>query len=94
MEGLGGDLSEIDAIIDSTSRGWRVERMPGVDRALLRMAVHELMAEPDVPAAAIISEAVELAAEYSTEASSRFVNGVLAKVAESYRVDEEVQRHR
>jgi N utilization substance protein B len=90
LEGLSGDLGELDAVIDETSLGWRIDRMPAIDRALLRMAVHELIAQPDVPAAAIISEAVDLAAEYSTDASSRFVNGVLAKVAERFRVGEEV----
>lgn len=88
IDGLGGDLSAIDALIESTSHSWRVDRMPAVDRALLRMAVHELTADPDIPAAAVISEAVELASEYSTDASSRFVNGVLSKVAEQQRPDE------
>lgn len=91
VEGLGGDLSEIDAVIEQTSTAWRLARMPAIDRALLRLAVHELMEQPDIPAAAIISEAVELAAEYSTEASSRFVNGVLAAVSQRYRVGEPVQ---
>ena len=55
--------------------------MPVVDRALLRMATYELLARPDVPTGAVISEAVELATEYSTEESGRFVNGVLATIA-------------
>ncbi len=90
LEGLGGDLTELDAIIEETSHGWSVDRMPAVDRALLRMAVHELVSNAETPAGAIISEAVELAGEYSTEASSRFVNGLLAKVAERFRPDERV----
>ncbi len=61
--------------------GWSVHRMPVVDRALLRMATYELLARPDVPTGAVISEAVELATEYSTEESGRFVNGVLATIA-------------
>ena len=55
--------------------------MPVVDRALLRMATYELLARPDVPTGAVISEAVELATQYSTEESGRFVNGVLATIA-------------
>lgn len=55
--------------------------MPAVDRAVLRMGAFELAHRPDVPTAAAISEAVELAKTYSTEESGRFVNGVLAAVA-------------
>jgi N utilization substance protein B len=90
LDGLDGDLSEIDAVIEETSHTWRLDRMPAVDRALLRLGVHELLHRRDVPASAVITEAVELAAEYSTDASGRFVNGVLAKVAKAARPDESV----
>ncbi len=59
--------------------------MPALDRALLRMGVYELLHRPDVPTGAVISEAVELAQRFSTEESSRFVNGMLARIAESTR---------
>ena len=88
IEGLGDDVARIDALIEDTSHGWRVDRMPAVDRALLRMAVHELIDRPDVPVAAVINEAVEMAAEYSTESSSRFINGVLSTLAREHRPDE------
>jgi N utilization substance protein B len=58
-----------------------MDRMPVVDRALLRMATYELLARPDVPTGVVISEAVELATEYSTDESGRFVNGVLGTIA-------------
>ncbi len=73
---------ELDAAIGSVSTRWRVERMPPVDRNVLRLALYELRNEPDVPTAVIISEAVELAKEYSTERSGAFVNGILGKLAE------------
>ncbi|MDG6938571.1 MAG: transcription antitermination protein NusB, partial [Nitrososphaerota archaeon] len=61
--------------------GWALERMPAVDRSLLRLATFELLGRPDTPTGVVISEAVELAKEYSTEESGRFVNGVLAALA-------------
>ena len=59
--------------------------MPAVDRWILRIGTYELLAEPDVPVAVVIDEAVELAKQYSTEDSGRFVNGVLAAIADSVR---------
>jgi N utilization substance protein B len=59
--------------------------MPVVDRTVLRLAIYELLDRPDIPTAAVLSEAVELAKEYSTEDSGRFVNGVLASVASEVR---------
>ncbi len=57
--------------------------MPAVDRALLRIAVWELLWNPEVPPAVAIAEAVDQAAEYSTEDSAKFVNGILARIADS-----------
>jgi N utilization substance protein B len=86
--GVGDELDDLDELIARTSHHWSVKRMPAVDRALLRMATYELRSRPDIPAGAIISEAVEMASEYSTDASSRFVNGVLARLAGELRPDE------
>jgi N utilization substance protein B len=72
---------EIDALIGGAAIGWDLERMAVVDRNVLRLAVAELLACPDVPTAVILNEAVELASAYSTDDSGRFVNGVLATVA-------------
>ncbi|HET9070860.1 MAG TPA: transcription antitermination protein NusB, partial [Acidimicrobiales bacterium] len=66
---------------------WSVDRMPAVDRSLLRLATFELLGRPDTPTGVVISEAVDLAKEYSTEESGRFVNGVLAAVAAEVRSD-------
>jgi len=87
---LGSGVPDIDARIEDASHHWKLARMPAVDRALLRMATFELAERPDIPPGAIISEAVELAAEYSTEASSKFVNGVLARLAAELRPNEDI----
>ncbi len=79
--GTLGHLEELDAAINDVSDHWRVDRMPAVDRALLRLAVYELQFEPQTPVAVILSESVRIAKEYSTQASGRFVNGVLATLA-------------
>jgi N utilization substance protein B len=79
--GVETNRAEIDELIAGHAIGWTVDRMPVVDRALLRMATFELMARPDVPTGVVISEAVELATQYSTDESGRFVNGMLATIA-------------
>ena len=72
---------DIDARIDRLSQGWTLERMPLVDRNLLRMAVAELLFLGDIPVGATIDEAVDLAKEYGTADSGKFVNGILGTVA-------------
>jgi len=77
-------VDEIDAALNAQATDWRVERMPAVDRAILRLAVYELRFT-DTPVGVILSEAVELANRYSTTQSGRFINGVLAQIAEQPR---------
>ena len=79
--GVGEHGAPIDGLIRRYARGWKLERMPAIDRAVLRVAIYELLFEPGVPTAAVVSEAVELASEYSTDESGRFVNGLLARIA-------------
>ena len=77
---VGGVVShrdEIDALIRGQAVNWRLERMPVVDRTVLRIAVYELLREPDVPQVVIVDEAIELAKRYGSEQSGAFVNGVL-----------------
>ncbi|HZD67196.1 MAG TPA: transcription antitermination factor NusB, partial [Acidimicrobiales bacterium] len=81
VRGVGEQRDRLDAAIAQRAIGWGLERMPVVDRNLLRLAVYELFCHADIPVAVIISEAVELAKQYSTEESGRFVNGALAGVA-------------
>lgn len=83
--GVSGAQASIDALIEEFSTGWSVHRMPVLDRAILRLAVWELMARPDVPTAVVLDEAVELAKDYSTERSPAFINGVLDAIAANVR---------
>lgn len=80
VEGVAANRARVDEILARYAEGWTVERMPGVDRAVLRLGVYELLWRPDVPEAVAIDEAVELAKTLSTDESPRFVNGVLARV--------------
>lgn len=73
---------EIDGRIATASTTWRLERMPPVDRCVLRLATYELFWERDTPVAVVLNEAVRLAKTFSTEKSGAFVNGVLAAIAE------------
>ena len=85
VSGVGEHLDELDKWIASYAKDWTIDRMPALDRALLRMGVFELLHRPDVPTGAVISEAAELAQRFSTDESSRFVNGMLARIAETVR---------
>ena len=86
--GVQTRIDEIDPLISAYSIDWALDRMPVVDRTVLRMAIWELLARTEVPIGVVISEAVELAKRYSTDESGRFVNGVLASVAAKLRPDE------
>lgn len=79
--GVDDHRDEIDTLVAHYAKGWALDRMPAVDRALLRLATYELLHHPDLPVAVVISEAVELASQFSTDDSSRFVNGVLSAIA-------------
>jgi N utilization substance protein B len=85
VRGVEAHGDDIDRLLAEYSEHWAVERMPAVDRAVLRLGCFELAHEPDVPTAVVISEAVDLAKQYSTKDSGRFVNGLLAKIAEQVR---------
>jgi transcription antitermination protein NusB len=81
VNGVVEHQGEIDALITAHATGWDLARMPGVDRAILRIAVFEVTNSADVPTAVAISEAVRMAEELSTEQSAGFINGVLGAVA-------------
>ena len=85
VSGIDRNREQVDGYIRRFAKGWALERMPAIDRALLRIAVYELLHRPDVPTGAILSEAVELAGRYSTDDSGRFVNGVLGQIAKEVR---------
>ena len=81
VERAAESRQDADRRIAGASVGWPLERMAVVDRLVLRLAVAELLDPEGPPAAVVIDEAVELAKEYSTEESGRFVNGILATVS-------------
>jgi transcription antitermination protein NusB len=85
--GVERRAEEVDRLVARHATGWAVERMPMVDRCVLRMAAYELLGELDVPVAVVLDEAVELAKTYSTEDSGRYVNGVLSAVATEVRTN-------
>lgn len=82
VEGVVGRWGEINDLLTTYSHGWTVDRMPGVDRAVLRIGAWEILWNDDVPDGVAISEAVELARSLSTDDSPAFVNGLLARIAE------------
>lgn len=85
LRGIEASRSKLDELIARLAQGWTLDRMPTMDRLVLEIAVFELRERPDVPTAVILNEAVELANQYSTDDSGRFVNGVLAAAATEVR---------
>ncbi len=81
VSGIHEQRAKVDERIAAASENWRLERMTPVDRNLLRIASYELEFVEDVPRAVAIDEAVELAKRFGTEESSKFINGVLEKIA-------------
>jgi N utilization substance protein B len=83
VEGVIVNRHHIDTLLTAYAEAWSLERMPLVDRTVLRLAAFEILFCPDIPDAVAIDEAVELAKQLSTEESPAFVNGVLAKLLSS-----------
>lgn len=81
VTGVWDERDDLDAAIGAASKGWKVSRMPPVDRNILRMALWELRHHERTPVPVVISEAVRLAKRFSTERSGGFVNGVLSNLA-------------
>jgi N utilization substance protein B len=81
VQGVIDQHEQIDDLLETYSQGWALDRMPNLDRAILRVAVWEILHNPDVPNAVAVNEAVELAKELSTDDSGAFVNGLLSKIA-------------
>ncbi len=85
VRGVGDHRDELDALLGTYSERWAVDRMPAVDRALLRIGSYELRWEQELPVGVVIDEAVELAQQYSTADSARFVHALLARIADQVR---------
>lgn len=75
------NIDRIDEVISTYSQDWPLERMPAVDRAIVRVAIAELLWMPEVDSGVAVSEAVEIAATLSTPESGKFINGVLGQIA-------------
>ena len=88
VEGVEDHRAELDALIEGHARNWSLDRMPAIDRNVLRLALYELKDRPDVPVPVVIDEAVELAKRFSTDDSGRFVNGMLSAIAPKLRPSE------
>ncbi len=81
VEGVIKHKDEIDAYLEAYSQGWTLDRMPTLDRAIMRVATWEIVFNDDVPDSVAVNEAVEIAKEYSTDDSPAFINGLLNKIA-------------
>ena len=80
VEGVVSNRDRIDELLTTYSQGWSLDRMPAVDRAILRLGTFELLWRDDVPDAVVIDQAVELARSLSTDDSPAFVNGLLGRL--------------
>ncbi len=85
VEGVATHAEELDGLIRGYADRWTLERMPVVDRNLLRIGMYEILHEPTIPAGATVNDLVELAKILSTEDSGRFVNGLLSRAAREHR---------
>ena len=92
VAGIGDRLATIDEMITALARGWTLDRMPVIDRNILRLGMYELH-HTTVPSAVVIDEAVRLAKELSTDDSGRYVNGILARAARELETSGRAEPH-
>lgn len=81
INGIKENQAQIDSLISDSLSNWTIDRIPRVDKNILRVAVYELLFQKDVPVNVVISEAVKLAEDLSTDDSASFVNGTLANIS-------------
>jgi len=81
IKGIKENQLQIDSLISDSLTNWTIDRIPRVDKNILRVAVYELLFQKDVPVNVVISEAVKLAEDLSTDDSASFVNGTLANIS-------------
>lgn len=89
VEGVQKHQADIDELLIRYADRWAIDRMPMIDRAILRIALYELLWHEGIPVAVAIDEAVELAKDLSTDDSSRFVNGLLGRIVDQQGVQQE-----
>jgi transcription antitermination protein NusB len=80
LAGVKKEREQIDGHIERAAENWRLDRITYVDKAVMRLAVYEMLYSPDVPPKVAIDEALELAKKYGSEGSREFINGVLDKI--------------
>lgn len=80
FNGVCDKTEDIDAMISTYAKNWQIDRMPCVDRNIIRIAVYEFMCMPNTPVKVVINEAVEISKRYSSAVSAKFVNGILDKI--------------
>ncbi|HET9858144.1 MAG TPA: transcription antitermination factor NusB [Nocardioidaceae bacterium] len=80
VRGVAGNIGRIDELLTTYSQGWTIDRMPAVDRNVLRLGVFEVLYVEDVPDAVAVSEAMSLVRDLSTDESPAFVNGILGNI--------------
>jgi len=85
FEGAANDITSLDAIIVKHTDNWRFERLAAIDRAILRLAIHEMNGK-DTPPKVVLNEAVDMAKKFSSEESGSFVNGILDAVHKSLKI--------
>ena len=77
IKGIKNNIEEIDSFIERYSQGWKIKRIANIDLAILRISIFEMMFKEDIPHQVSINEAVDVAKKYSTEESSKYINGLL-----------------
>jgi N utilization substance protein B len=84
MEGVASDTASLDELITGAAEGWTADRLAPLERNILRVAVHELLDWPDIPAPVSINEAVDLAKRYCQTEAAGLVNGILGRIASEH----------
>ena len=92
VQGVQEDRERIDAMINEIASNWRTDRMPAIDRNILRLGAYELIISAKAPMKVVITEAIELAKRYGSAQSSRFINAVLSKMHDRHRQDKDKAR--
>ena len=93
FRGTVAHLPELDEMIQAQAENWRLSRMPGVDRNIIRMSVYEFLHEDDTPKLVIIDEAIEIAKRYGTDKSPQFINGILDGILKRYNLGGDDRAH-
>ena len=88
VDGVHGNLEEIDAVLTRFAEHWKIHRMAVVDRNLLRLGIYELMYLKEIPFPIVINEALEIVKEFSDQEGTQFVNGILDAASKEFRPDE------